>query len=505
MKTLLAIDAGTTAMKAAVFDTQGRMLSIDRQEYTLETPAPNWVELDAEVYWRSCARAVKNALAKSGADGCGVVALAISSQGETIIPLDEAGRPTRKAIVWLDNRPVDEARSIATHFKLDTVQQVTGQTEISPLWPACKILWIKNHEPGVFARTDHYCLVEDYLMFRLTGHYTANLPVYSSSLFVDIVRQAWWLPMFDFIGITPSSFGKLVEPGSVVGQLCQAAAVELGLTGNTIAVSGGLDQTIGALGAGNIRTGMISETTGSALAIIATLDGPLFDPARRAPCFYHSVPGVYTLMPWCQTAGMALRWFRDQFYAVETARAKKQGGDVYEQMSRDAASVAPGCGGLLVLPHLEGASCPELNPAARGVFFGATLRHTRAHFTRGIMESVAYMLKRNLDLIEQLGCPVGEVFSIGGGARSPVWLQIKADVVQKPVYPVENEEAACLGAAITAATAAGVVENLEVGVATMVRYRQRVEPKHENFNVYTSSYSRYIELYDRLAPFFETC
>lgn len=502
MTYFLAIDAGTSAMKAAVIDNNGRLIALDRQEYTLLTPAPNEVELDPEVYWQTCVQAVRNAVQRSLVDTADIRAVCISSQGETIIPIDAEGRPTRNAIIWLDNRAGDEAGLIADRFGIEIIQQISGQTEISPIWPACKILWIKRNEPEVFARSARFLLVEDYLLFRLTGQFVSNQAVHTSSLFLDIRNRTWWPPMFEYIGMSSERFGRLVEPSEIIGPLSPEVAQVLGLSADTLAVSGGLDQTIGAVGAGNISPGMVSETTGSALALVVTLNAPLFDPLRRVPCFYHSRPGAYTFMPWCQTAGLALRWFRDQFYGLEAESARQADQDPYDVMTQAVADILPGSDGLIVLPHLEGASCPEMNPFATGVFFGATLRHTRAHFVRAIMESVGFMLKRNFDLIETLGVPVEEIRSIGGGARNPIWLQIKADVLQKPIVTVENEEAACLGAALTAAVGIGYFPNLEAGVSQMVRVRQRIEPRMENAAVYRRSYSRYIELYDRLAPMF---
>lgn len=502
MTLLLAIDAGTTAMKAALFDQDGHMLAVDRREYTLLTPAPNRVELDPEVYWAACRAAVGNAITYSGVKPAEVQAVCISSQGETIIPLDANGRPTYNAIVWLDNRADEEAALIAERFSIAEIQQVCGQTEISPIWPACKILWLKRHEPAAFERTARFLLVEDFLLHRLTGQYVSNMSVHSSTLFVDIRRRSWWQPMFDFIGIYPEQFGCLVEPGTKVGQLTQDAADEFGLPGGITAVTGGLDQTIGALGAGNIRPGMVSETTGSAMAMIVVTEEPVLDPGRRVPCFYHSIPGIYTLMPWCQTAGMTLRWFRDQFYSLESSQARLAGRDTYDVMTESVSRVAPGCDGLIVLPHLEGASCPELNPYAKGVFFGVTLRHTRAHFVRGIMEAVAFMLKRNLELVQALGVSVLRVRSLGGGARNPDWLQIKADVLEMPVETVENQEAALLGAAIMAGVGIGLVPDIETGVKKMVRLGRRIEPLSRNAAVYRKAYARYIDLYERLAPLF---
>ena len=499
---ILAIDAGTTSMKAAIFDLDGRLLGIDRQEYQLLMPSPAIVELDAEVYWRACCLAVRNAIRESGAGPSQVAAVCISSQGETLICLDKKGLPARNAIVWLDNRSVQEAAAIAREFGAEHLFHVTGQPDVAPTWPACRILWIRDHEPEIFARTSRFLLLEDYLLYRLTGEYATELCLQSDSLLLDINTRTWWQPMFGFLGIGPERLGALMEPGQVVGPLSRSGADALGLTTKTLAVTGAMDQMMGAVGAGNIVPGIATEATGGALAIIATLASPLFDPQRRVPCHYHARTGTYCLMPWAQTAGMALKWFRDQFYYLESQMAYASNLEPYDLMTRAADTVPAGSDGLVVLPHLEGTACPEFNPAAKAVFFGATLRHTKAHFVRGIMESVAYMLKKNLDLLEGLGIGVEEVRSIGGGARSDLWLQIKADVLQKPVATVEVEEAALLGAAITGAAGTGIFASLEEGVSRMVRLKERIEPNPQRASVYQKGYAQYVELYDRLVPLF---
>jgi xylulokinase len=502
MPRFLAIDAGTTSMKAALFDAGGNLLAVDRQEYRLETPAPALVELDAELYWAACCRAVRNVVAASATPPAEIASLCISSQGETLIPVDANGAPLRKAIVWLDNRAVEEARLIREAFGDEAMHRVSGQPEIVPTWPACKILWLRRNELDLFRGADKFLLLEDFLLHRLTGQFVTEYALQGSSLLLDIVAKDWRRPVLDFVGITPDRLGRLMEPGAVVGPLAGAGAAQAGLFPATVAVMGAMDQLIGALGSGNIAPGVITENTGGALAVVATLDGPLFDPLRRVPCHYHARPDTYCLLPWSQTAGMALQWFRDAFYAAEAEAARCAGLDPYDLMTGEAAQLPPGSDGLLALPHLEGAACPEFNPAARGVFTGATLRHTRAHFVRALMESVAYMLKRDVDLVQELGVPVCELRSTGGGARSELWLRIKADVLQLPVATVACEETACLGAAILGAVATGAYSNLEQAVARMARLRGRIEPDPANAEVYRRGYRQYVELYERLEPMF---
>lgn len=502
MSLFLGIDAGTTSLKAALFDPEGRPLAMARQEFQLQTPAPGWVELDAEVYWRACCDTVGRVLGQSGTDVREVKALAISSQGETLIPVDKVGAPVRPAIVWLDNRAVEEARQIGDAFEAKEVYHVTGQPEIAPTWPACKLLWLRRNEPEIFARSAKFLLVEDFLLHRLTGQFVTEFGLQTSSLLLDIQEKRWWEPMLEFVGVPPERLGRLMEPGAVVGRISKAGASALGLSTKTVAVTGAIDQAVGAVGAGNIAPGVVTETTGGALAVLVTLAEPGYDLQRRVPCHYHARRDTYCLLPWSQTAGMALRWFRDQFFGLETAEAGAGNRDPYDLMTSMASQVPAGAEGLVVLPHLEGAACPEFNPAARAVFFGATLGHTRAHFVRAIMESVAYMLKRNLDIVEEMGVSVDEVRSMGGGARSDLWLRIKADVLQKPITTVEVADASCLGAALMAAVAVGSFASLEEGVSSMVNLGETVEPGQKDRDAYVKGYAQYLELYDRLAPMF---
>ena len=502
MSAFLGIDAGTTAIKAVLFDLDGQPLASAAKEYSLDTPSPAVVELDAEVYWEACVRAVRDTLQQSRIHPQDVLALAISSQGETIVPVDNRGSPLRPAIVWLDSRATEEASEIAACFSPKEVFAVTGQPQVTPGWPACKILWLRRHEPRIFEQTAKFLLLEDYLLHRLTGQYVTERALQTSSLLLDIRNGSWWRPMLPILGIEEHHLCRLVNPGEVVGHLTTDGAEACGLSSQTRVVTGALDQVAGAVGAGNISAGLVSETTGGALAICATLDRPLFDPQARVPCHYHAQENTYCLLPWAQTAGMALRWFRDTFCLEESSAACEAGVDSYYPLTEGAALVPAGSEGLTVLPHLSGAACPEFNPHARAVFFGATLSHGKPHFVRAIMESVAYMLKRNLDIVEELGGSVSEVRSLGGGARSDLWLQIKANVLQKPVRRVAAPEAACLGVAMLASVAVGVYPDLGEANRHMVQLGQTVWPDPDSRSVYLEGYHRYLELYDRLTPMF---
>ncbi len=494
----LGIDAGTTSLKAGLFDERGNARAIVNEEYTLVTPAADQAELDPEEYWRACVNAVRRVLTRANASHAEIGGIGVSSQGETTIAVDANGRALRRALVWLDNRAADQARQIAERFDLKRVYEITGDPEIVPTWTACKILWLNQNEPEVFRRTHKFALVEDFLLHRLTGRFATDGAVACTSLLWDIRRGAWWDEMLALIGVTRERLSEPVLPGEIVGTLTRDAASELGLSPSVRVVACGMDQASGAIGAGNIAPGMISESTGAALAIQATAPKPNLDPTGRLPVYVHDVRDAFLFVPVCNTGGMALRWFRDQFGQEEMRVAREQNRDAYDLLGELAATIEPGCEGLTLLPHLAGAFSPEYNADARGVFYGFTLRHTKSHFARAILESIAFMLKRNLDLMQSLGVAVREVRSTGGGAKSPLWLQIKADVIGAPVITLEQEDTAVLGDAILAAVACGAHKNLSDACAAMVRLRGRIEPNAATRAAYADAFARYCAVYDRL-------
>lgn len=484
----LALDAGTSSVKAALFDSRGRQVGVHAEEYVLERPRADWVELDPELYWQAAQTAIGAVLQRSGADPDVIPALGVTSQGETLIALDREGRPLRKAIVWLDNRAGEEARQVAAAFDPQEVYRITGQPGIVPCWTACKILWLRNHEPGVFARAARFLLVQDYLVHRLTGRFVSDHGLNPSTLYYDLLAGDWWAPMLAFLGISRAQLPELVQAGTPVGPV----TARIGLSPRTQVVTAPIDQVAGAVGAGNLAPGRVTETTGSALALCATCATPRTDPQRRIGLYRHATPATYALLPWVPAAGLLLRWFRDAFGE----------GRSFAELDREAATVPPGADGLLLLPHLNGAFSPDVNPAARGVFHGVTLAHGRAHFTRAILEAVAFLLLDQLDLLAALGVPAERVCALGGGAHSPLWLQIKADVLGREVVTVDTDEVTALGVAVLAAAGAGLYASPTEAAARMVRLRGHFTPNPALAGVYAEGVRSYRRLNRLLIPTF---
>jgi xylulokinase len=419
---ILSVDLGTTAVKVALFGRSGEMIALSTQEYSLLTPAPAVVEGDVNTYWESFKKGILALKRKCAFSAENIKALGISAQGETLFFLDQYGAPLRNAIVWMDNRAQAEAESLTKTFTNERCYQVTGQVSFDPCWPAAKILWLRNNEPETFRRTSKFALIEDYFIYRLPGQLVSEGSLLCSTAYWDITTKRWWKEMLSFLEIDETQLPKISEPGEPVGPILPQVAAELGLDPSTIVCTGALDQAAGAIGVGNIAEGIFSENIGAALAICSLVRKPVFHKSRIMPIHYFGIPDMY-MMHSFTTGGMVLRWFRDAFCDMEKSLSDLIGGDSYDLLGQEAALIAPGCEGLIMLPHLNGSMAPDVNPKAKGVIYGFTLKHRKPHFIRAIMEALGYLVRRNIEALGDLGIEVDEIRSLGGGARSAVWNQ----------------------------------------------------------------------------------
>lgn len=465
MKYLLGIDVGTTSLKAALFDENAVCVKAVTKDYTLSVSG-DFVEFDAESYWTLAKEAIDEISAEFP-----IYALAIDTQCETMIVTDEDGTPLRKAIVWLDNRAAKEADAIKAHFGEKRVYEITGQPEITATWPSAKLLWIKNNEPEVFGKIKKVFLLEDYLLYRLTGRFITEPTLQSSTIYFDIKKKLWWQEMLDFVGIERDILPEVIPCGTVVGEFDGIKVV-----------TGAIDQIAGAIGAGVVKKGVISEMTGTTMVVFVPSDEvPEYNPDSKTPC-HINFDGKYCLLAWTPTAGIALKWFKNNFCENFS----------FKELDGLAEKVPEGSAGLTFLPYLCGATMPKYNPDARGVFCGITMEHTRGHFVRSILESVACMLKGSLDYIK---AECDEIRTMGGGAMSPLWCQIKADMTGKTFVTLKNDETACLGSAILAGAATGVFQSVEKAVEIAVTPNKVYKPSGKD---YTDCYKRYQSLDEKL-------
>ena len=459
----MGIDIGTTSIKTAVFDEKLEEKISLTADYTLDAHG-DIVEFDGEKYFEIVKGEIEKVKAKLSVD-----ALAVDTQCETLILTDENGTPVRPAIVWLDNRAVAEAKMIEEKFGHKRVYEITGQPEITATWPAAKLLWVKRNEPEVWAKVKKVFLLEDYILYKMTGKFISEKTLQSSTIYFNIHTGGWWQEMLDFIGVSPDMLPTLYS-----------SAVEVGSYDGMKVVTGAIDQIAGAIGAGVVSEGTVSVMTGTTMVIFLPSQGvPAYDEKSIVPCHYN-YDDKYCLLSWTPTAGMALKWFKNALCESFSFR----------ELDTLAESVAPGSDGLTFLPYLCGSTMPKYNPDARGSFTGLTTEHTRGHFVRAVMESVACMLRSNLDY---LGLSVDEIRVMGGGANSPLWCQMKADMTGKRLVTLKNKETACLGSAILAAVGTGSFSSVEEA-AKLIRLDREYTSTGAD---YSECYARYLS-YDKL-------
>lgn len=500
---ILGIDIGTTSLKTAVFTLEGEKQASAIMEYSLLTPELGVVEAPCGIYMesiRACLSAMEHA---GGVHLTDISTIGFSVQSETLLFLDKDAQPVRNAIVWMDNRANEQAQELKAHFGDALCYQVTGQVSFEACWPVAKVLWVRQHEPELFERIRHILLLEDYILYKLTGRFVSECSLLSSTEYWDIRTKKYWPEILEFVGIDPAWLPEIVEPGQMVGKILPEVAKELGLSPEVQVSSGCMDQVAAAVGVGNIHPGVFSENIGASLAVCVPTEKLTYDPHRLMPVHYFAIPNTY-MMHTFTTGGMCLRWFRDNFCQNEMGIQTATGLDSYYLMDLEAAQIPPGSDNLIALPHLQGAMAPDVNLNAKGVFCGATLKHTKGHFIRSIMESLGYIICRNLEAVSEMGIEIHEIRTMGGGSKSDIWNQIKADITGRSLHITGcSQDAACLGAAILAGVATGAYESVEVAVSTMVRVEKSYRPDPEVRQVYQRQYEKYKVLFSSLSHLFD--
>lgn len=484
MGNILTFDVGTTTVKTLLFDERFNVLARHGSEYQLLVQDGGVVEMNAEAYWNALCIGSRAVSGLCPAAAAGVEIVVVTTQGETLIPVDSRGEPVCNAMVWLDTRSAEEAAFLRRHFRAEYYYAATGLAQVDEVAPVSKLLNMKKTRPDTFARVAKVLLLEDYLLFRLTDRMVTERSLLSSTGYFDIRKDALFGEILDCAGIPQSLIPEALDCAQLVGNIGREAAAALGISAGTKVATGAMDQIAGAIGAGNIGTGVVTETTGTALVVGASTSTPDFSHPSRPTIYRHARPGEYFVLGLSNTAGIVLKWFKDEFCESETAR---YGDGVYAELDRMARGVPPGAEGLVVFPHFSGVSAPTADPHARGIFSGVTLHTGKAHFIRAIMEGVAYMLREHIALFEQMGISVRQVRSSGGGARSETWSQIKADVLGREIVVLRDSESASIGAAMLGALAAGWYPSLEsMGSAN---------PQTATYRPDDTASVRYVEMY----------
>lgn len=500
MRLLLTLDVGTTAVKAGLFTETLDQLGLVIKEYTLLTPQNKWVEMTPGTYWDSAVLSIRQLIKDTQIDTSDIAGITCTTQGETLIPVDEDGNELSNAIVWLDSRADRQADDIKKRFTAEEFYAHTGCPEISAIWPVAKICWIKANMPGVYDSTYKFLLLEDYLVMKLTGRFVTNPALMSSTGYYDIISGTIWNEMLDDCSIEASKIPSVLPCGTKVGRLTKAASEALGLLQDVYVSTGAMDQVASAIGSGNIKEGVVTESTGTAQVVAATASLP--DLSKRSPVtvYMHAIPEKYLLINVSQTAGIVLKWFRDAFCSDIV---KAEGDRAFDAMGELAERAPILSKGVTLFPHFTGMQIPVTDTNTRGVFFGIGLDTGRECFIRAIMEGVGYMLRENMEALASHGIKPKVIYALGGGAKSRIWNQIKSDICDLDIAVMRNEESALLGAAVLGGLAGGILDGIEAACA-LIEEKDCVSAQKDNVALYENGYRVYQSMYERFKPLFDT-
>ena len=502
----MGIDVGTTGCKAGVFDRQGRLLGLAYREYPLLTPERGWAEIDSARVCRACLEVIREAAQSCSGDP--IRGLGISSQGEAFTPVGPKSEILGNAMVSSDARAEPIIGPWSRDFGARRLYEITGHTS-HPMFTVFKLLWFRQNRPEDWAATAKFYCFEELLQSRLGLEPAISWPLAGRTMMFNVRTHQWQDEILSAVELDASALARHVPSGEVVGTIPSAVAEQLGLPKDVPVVAGGHDQPCGALGAGVVEPGRAMYATGTVECICPAFDQPIFDDKlyQSNLCTYDfTVPGMYTTVAFSLTGGNLFRWFRDQFYGAQMTEGQSDGDEVYALMSECAAGIAPGADGLTFCPHLGGRICPA-EPSMRGAWVGFSWGHTRDHFFRAILESIAfeyaYYLRILRDLIPDISLIEARV--IGGGARSPQWNQIKADVLGVPYQRLRRSEFATWGAAMIAGRAVGLFHDLaQTATASTEPYGTPTQPRSEVNEVYRGMAEQYVQWQGTLAGAFRS-
>ena len=491
MQYVIGVDVGTSGTKTVLFNKEGEAIASATVEYPMYQPQNGWAEQDPEDFWRASADTIREVITTSGVNPGDIRGLGISGQMHGLVMLDKDGNVLRRCIIWCDGRTIDECTEITELVGAKRLIEITANPALTG-FTAGKILWVRKHEPDVYAKCRYILLPKDYIRYKLTGVAATEVSDASGMNMLDAAGRCWSKEVLEKLNIDECLLGKMYESCEVTGEVTAEAAKLTGLKPGTIVVGGAGDNAAAAVGTGVVENGRAFVTIGTSGVIFAHTDRVVIDPEGRVHTFCAAVPGCYTVMSCTLSAGGSLQWFKNNFCESEISTAKNLGVDPYELLSAQGAKSPIGANRLLFLPYLMGERSPILDPYARGTFFGLSGIHTKQDLVRAIMEGVTYSQRECLDVIEKMGVSFNELLATGGGGRSVFWRQMLADNLNYPVKTIKNQEGAALGAAILAAVGAGLYKTVPEACKNILRFNEPQNP--ENRELYTP----YFELYKRL-------
>lgn len=494
MQYLLGIDLGTSGVKTLLIDIEGHVITSATVEYPLYTPKPLWAEQNPEDWWKGTVSSVQQVIQKSGIDAHDIRGIGLSGQMHGSVFLDSAGNVIRPALLWCDQRTQAECDWITDTIGYDNVINYTLNPVLTG-FTAGKIVWLRNHEPENYAKVDKVLLPKDYIRYKLSSQFAGEVSDASGTALFDVRKRQWSAEMLEGAQIPSRWMVPVYESVEPSTKLSESAAQETGLIAGTPIVGGAGDQAAGAVGNGIVESGVVSVSMGTSGVVFAFADEPVLDAKQRMHTFCHAVPGKWHVMGVMLSAGGSLRWYRDELCQQEMATAQLLRKDAYELITAEAETITPGCEGTIFLPYLTGERTPHKDPNARGVFFGLTLRSTKAQMARSILEGVCYGLRDSFEIMQEMDIPVTQSRVSGGGARSSVWRKILADVTGINQSVINIDEGPALGVAILAGVGTGVWSSVSEACRSIVSVVTTTNADNIHKSTYDNTYKLYRKLY----------
>lgn len=498
MAVFLGVDVGTSGTKTLAMQEDGTILASATEEYPLFSPHPGWSEQNPEDWWQATIKSIRKVLKTGKIKAADVKGIGLSGQMHGSVFLNKKHEVIRPALLWNDQRTAAECAEIEQRaggrkklIKLVANPALTGFT-------APKILWLRNHEPKHFDKTVQVLLPKDYIRFRLTGEFATEVSDASGTLLLDVKQRNWSRPLLSKLELDDSLLPDVYESEDVSGHLTADAAGLLGLSKGVAVVGGGGDQAAGAVGNGIVKKGVISATMGTSGVVFAHSDEVQIDPEGRVHTFCHAVRDKWHVMGVVLSAGGSLQWYRNQLCEQQVAEAKRKKVDPYELISAQAEQAPPGSEGLFFLPYLTGERTPHADPDARAAWIGLSLRHGRSHLGRAVMEGATYAMRDSLEIIKELDIPVREIRLSGGGARSPFWRQLQADIYGQKVVTINAEEGPAYGVALLAAAGTGAYKDVVEACSSTIRVVQSTSVNSKAKSIYNKAYPVFQGLYSSL-------
>jgi xylulokinase len=503
MDYVIGCDVGTQSTKAMLVSFDGATAGEASEGYDIDYPHPLWAEQPVERFTGALTGAVRRLLAETGVSAEAVRAIGLATQVDGVVPVDSAGNPLRPAIIWMDRRSTAQCEPVRQRLGDQQVFNLTG-LNLNAYHVAPKIRWIAENEPENYERAARFLLPGSAMALWLTGEAGVDYSNASSTMLLDVRTKEWSQVMCQAFGIEPERLAPVLPADAPLGRLRSPAVADaLGLRRDTLVVVGCGDEHSASLGAGIVRPGLVCDVAGTAEPVCAASQTVVFDPTGLVETHCHAARDLWLIENPGFVSGGNVRWYREQFGGEEARAAAERGISPYRLLDEAAAQVPPGSNGMVFLPCLMGATAPTWNDSARGVYFGFTLAHDRAHFTRALLEGTAYALRDIINQMQAIGLGLGEVRVVGGGAKSALWNRIKADVVGLPLAVPETLETTALGAAMLALVGAGASATLSEAVDLAVRIKERVEPQAAGHAAYEQHYQLYRSVYQSLLPAFD--